>query len=92
MRRCVARCTSLLPAHSGSTRRYVRGAAAHTRRYVRGTVHASLRASRGAVRALKKRDWLPGAWAGLLQQMSQPEREAFLAEAGSPQLEEVHAV
>ena len=51
MRRCVARCTCLLPAaHSGSTRRYVRGAAAHTRRYVRGTVHASLR-TRGAVQA-----------------------------------------
>ena len=45
MRRCVASlagCSGLLPAHSGSTRRYVRGA-----------VHASLRAShRGAVRAL----------------------------------------
>ncbi len=51
MRRCVARCSGLLPARSGSTRRYVRSAAAHTRRYVRGTVHASLRASR-AVRAL----------------------------------------
>ena len=51
MRRCVARCSGLLPAaHSGSTRRYVRGAAAHTRRYVRGTVHASLR-TRGAVQA-----------------------------------------
>ena len=52
MRRCVARCSGVLPAHSGSTRRYVRSAAAHTRRYVRGAVHASLRASRGAVRAL----------------------------------------
>ena len=52
MRRCVARCSGVLPAHSGSARRYVRGAAAHTRRYVRGAVHASLRASRGAVRAL----------------------------------------
>ena len=45
MRRCVASLTGcssgLLPAHSGSTRRYVRGA-----------VHASMRASRGAVRAL----------------------------------------
>ena len=51
MRRCVARCTSLLPAHSGSTRRYVRDALTHTRRYVRGAVHASLR-TRGAVRAL----------------------------------------
>ena len=40
-----------MPAHSGSTRRYVRGAAAHTRRYVRGAVHASMR-TRGAVRAL----------------------------------------
>ena len=52
MRRCVARCSSLLPAHSGNTRRYVRDAAAHTRRYVRGAVHASMRASRGNVRAL----------------------------------------
>ena len=50
MRRCVARCSGLLPAHSGSTRRYVRGAAAHTRRYVRGAVQASMR-TRG-VRAL----------------------------------------
>ena len=40
-----------MPAHSGSTRRYVRDAATHTRRYVRGAVHASLR-TRGAVRAL----------------------------------------
>ena len=56
MRRCVARCTCLLPAaHSGSTRRYVRGAAAHTRRYVRGAVHASMRTRRrgaGVIRAL----------------------------------------
>jgi len=43
---------------------------------------------RGAVRALKKRDGLPGAWAGLLQQMSQPEREAFLAEAAARKGEE----
>ena len=41
MRRCVASLAGCMPAHSGSTRRYVRG-----------TVHASLRASRGAVRAL----------------------------------------
>ena len=39
MRRCVARCSGLLPAHSGSTRRYVRGAAAHTRRYVPQCMH-----------------------------------------------------
>ena len=52
MRRCVASLAGCMPAHSGSTRRYVRDAAAHTRRYVRGAVHASLRASRGAVRAL----------------------------------------
>ena len=41
MRRCVASLAGCMPAHSGSTRRYVRG-----------TVHASLRASRGSVRAL----------------------------------------
>jgi hypothetical protein len=41
MRRCVASLAGCMPAHSGSTRRYVRGA-----------VHASMRASRGAVRAL----------------------------------------
>ena len=41
MRRCVASFAGCMPAHSGSTRRYVRGA-----------VHASLRVSRGAVRAL----------------------------------------
>ena len=41
MRRSVASLAGCMPAHSGSTRRYVRGA-----------VHASLRASRGAVRAL----------------------------------------
>ena len=52
MRRCVASLAGCMPAHSGSARRYVRGAAAHTRRYVRGAVHASMRASRGAVRAL----------------------------------------
>ena len=52
MRRCVASLAGCMPAHSGSTRRYVRSAAAHTRRYVRGAVHASLRANRGAVRAL----------------------------------------
>ena len=51
MRRCVASLAGCMPAHSGSTRRYVRDAAAHTRRYVRGAVHASMRASR-AVRAL----------------------------------------
>jgi len=39
-----------MPAHSGSTRRYVRDAATHTRRYVRGAVHPSLRTR--AVRAL----------------------------------------
>ena len=53
MRRCVARCTSLLPAHSGSAQRYVRGAAARTRRYVRGAVRASMRA-RGAVQATSR--------------------------------------
>ena len=41
MRRCVASLAGCMPAHSGSTRRYVRGAA-----------HASLRASRATVRAL----------------------------------------
>ena len=53
MRRCVARCSSLLPAHSGSAQRYVRGAAARTRRYVRGAVRASMRA-RGAVQATSR--------------------------------------
>ena len=48
MRRCVVRCSGLLPAHSGSTRQYVRGAM-HASIRTRGAVHASLR---GAVRAL----------------------------------------
>ena len=50
MRRCVTSLAGCLPAHAGSTRRYVRDAAAHTRRYVRGAVHPSLRTR--AVRAL----------------------------------------
>ena len=50
MRRCAASLAGCMPAHSGSTRRYVRDAATHTRRYVRGAVHPSLRTR--AVRAL----------------------------------------